>query len=103
MSDIFAGETVIPMPPLSMPAVEQLAEGILAELSPEALEQPVQLDLLEWADTKLARSGIHVAPEQSRKVDPHEGLGDDRRVGTKPSGQLQRGAKRESDETCRYS
>jgi hypothetical protein len=74
MSDIFAGETVIPMPPLSIPLVEQLAEGILAELSPKALAEPTEVDLLEWVDTKLAKHGIHVSPVSDDKLPDSEAL-----------------------------
>jgi hypothetical protein len=62
MSSLYGQEEVIRVPPLSTSDIERVAEALLAELCPEALESPTKLDLLDWVDHQLGRLGIFVAP-----------------------------------------
>lgn len=68
MSTFLNDEEVPPMPPLSMRAIEGIAEGLLAEIEPSALLQPTRLDLARWADQTLMEYGICVTPASAREL-----------------------------------
>lgn len=74
MTDIFRGEQVIRMPPLSKDTIARIAEAVLAVMCPEALETPTELDLARWVDLDLAERGIHVAPVTAHTLGDAEAL-----------------------------
>lgn len=63
----FSTEEVFAMPGVSMAAIEQIGDQLLGVLYPEALEAPMQVDVLHVVENVLPKHGIHVTP-----VDPAE-------------------------------
>ena len=74
VNDLFGREEVIRMPPLSKAAIESVAEEVVGEICPEALERPTELDLLGWVDHELPQRGIHVSPADPAMLGDAEGL-----------------------------
>ncbi|WP_224364882.1 ImmA/IrrE family metallo-endopeptidase [Hyalangium versicolor] len=61
MSDL-KGEDTISMPPLRMSTIESLGEAFLSEFCPNALVQPMAVDVFHLAEAVLPQRGIHVTP-----------------------------------------
>ncbi|KFA91739.1 hypothetical protein Q664_20125 [Archangium violaceum Cb vi76] len=74
-------DDTISMPPLNMATIESFGEAVLAEFFPEALKQPMPVDLLHLVDEVLPRYGIHVTPASAVEMGDNLGL-------TDPSGTL---------------
>lgn len=72
----FGGEEVIPMPAISMQAIENLGEALLDELCPEALEAPTPIPLDRWIDYDLPKRSIFISPAQDNDLPGAEGLTD---------------------------
>lgn len=76
MSNFLNDEQVPPVKPLSTAMLEDIANEVLAELLPEALFRPTAIDIAEWADTKLEKYGISVAPATANELGPRLGATD---------------------------
>lgn len=72
-------EEVPRMPPMSTAQLERIAELVLEELCPAALQRPTRLDLAHLVDYELPRLGIYVSPATPAELQ-------DREAATDPSG-----------------
>ena len=72
----FLEEEVPPVNPLSMAAIEELGRCFLDQLVPEVLTEPGPLDVLELADTRLPKFGIHVCPASREEIGDRDGATD---------------------------
>src|SRR5207244_11837027 len=61
MSDMLR-ERVFVMPPMSRASLEVLAETVLAQFQPSALQRPEPIAVVEWIDVLLPRFGVNVTP-----------------------------------------
>lgn len=61
-------EFVIPMAPMSVAAIEEVANAFLKEFCPEALLTPTPLPLARWLDVDLQKRGIHVIPVKTEEL-----------------------------------
>ena len=75
MSDLF-DEEVIPMPPVSVAMLEEIADAVLALVAPDHLVVPRSLDLLHLAEHVLPGHGIHVEAASAAEMGHREGLTD---------------------------
>jgi len=69
-------EEVPPMPPLSMAIIESVAEQVLEELEPEALQHPTKVDFAHWAEYRLQRYKICVSPASVQELGDRKGATD---------------------------
>lgn len=78
----FLGEMVFSMPPVSMAALEVLAEQVLLAVAPEMLARPMSLDVLELVDHTLPKVlGIHVTPVHEDEISGMYGATDPKQHG----------------------
>lgn len=75
MSDL-KGEDTISMPPLRMSTIESLGEAFLSEFCPDALVQPMAVDVFHLAENVLPHRGIHVTPAHAPEMGNNFGLTD---------------------------
>ncbi len=62
------GDSVFAMPPISLRCIEKLAETVLGNFQPAALEAPQAVNLVEWIDKLLPRFGVHVMPASEEEL-----------------------------------
>jgi len=67
-------EPVIMMPAMSMAMIEEMGEAVLNQLSPEALQHPGALDVLNLVDFILPKYRINVYPADPADLQQEEGL-----------------------------
>jgi len=70
------GEDTISMPPLRMATIEDVADAFLGTFCPQALQQPMPLDVLHLAETSLPQYGIHVSPASALEMGDNLGVTD---------------------------
>jgi len=75
MSDLF-DEEVIPMPPVSVAMLEEIATEVLALIAPEHLLKPGPLDVLFLAEHVLPARGIHIEAASAAELGSREGATD---------------------------
>lgn len=67
------------MPPMRISQLESIAEAVLEEVYPEALQGPLALDMSRLFERELPRRGIHLSPASTQELG-------DREAATDPSG-----------------
>lgn len=70
------GEDTISMPPLRMSTIERLGEAFLSEFCPDALKQPMAVDLFHLAENVLPQLNIHVTPASVEEMGDKLGVTD---------------------------
>jgi hypothetical protein len=72
----FLDEEVPPVAPLSVAAIGELGRCFLEQLAPEVLILPQPLDVLDIAENRLQRFGIHVCPASREEIGDRDGATD---------------------------
>lgn len=70
------GEDTISMPPVRMSTIESLGEAFLSLFCPNALVQPMAVDVLHLAENVLPEQGINVTPASVEEMGDNLGLTD---------------------------
>lgn len=72
----FLDEEVPPVNPLGVSAIAELGRCFLEQLAPEVLLAPQRLDVLDLADTRLPKFGVHVCPASREEIGDRDGATD---------------------------